>query len=524
MKKTRIRRGIGRQARHAAVASGLCLALPLPHAAGAQQPAIDDGASTITQSDFLRRVGVMAHDSMQGRDTPSPGLDQTAAWIATEFRRIGLAGGGDDGGFLQRYPLRAVSLDTERSSLVAGPARLRFGADLLPLFGEIVEGEAAGDLVLVSGSGSVGGGTRRAVRGKHVALVLAADAQGVDRSTFQIVAGLRNAGALSVMVTNATGDARWAANRDRSLSPSVSKGWEGAGDAAPFVPLLQVRTASLERLITDSGLDLASLAARADGRLRVHEADGVRVTLIQRTRADTVSAPNVVGILEGSDPMLRDEYVVFSAHMDHVGMGTPDEQGDSIFNGADDDASGTSAVMEVAEAMAALRTPPRRSMVFLVVSGEEKGLWGSDWYATHPSVPLDATVANLNADMVGRNWTDTIVAIGKEHSDLGATLERVNDRHPELGMTAIDDIWPEERFYFRSDHYNFARRGVPVLFFFNGTHEDYHARNDEPERIDAEKAARIARLLYYLGMEIGNADERPAWNPESYARIVSEDR
>jgi Zn-dependent M28 family amino/carboxypeptidase len=203
-------------------------------------------------------------------------------------------------------------------------------------------------------------------------------------------------------------------------------------------------------------------------------------------------------------------------------MGSPDANGDSIFNGADDDASGTIAVVEIAEAMVALPSPPKRSMVFLLVSGEEKGLWGSEWFADNPTVPIEQLVANLNTDMVGRNWPDTIVAIGKEHSDLGQTLNRVNGDHPELRMTAIDDIWPDERFYFRSDHYNFARKGVPILFFFNGTHEDYHGRDDEPDRIDAEKAARIARLVFYLGVDIGNAPERPKWNPESYARIVSD--
>jgi Zn-dependent M28 family amino/carboxypeptidase len=161
-------------------------------------------------------------------------------------------------------------------------------------------------------------------------------------------------------------------------------------------------------------------------------------------------------------------------------------------------------------------------MIFLVVSGEEKGLWGSRYYADNPSVPIENLVANLNADMVGRNWPDTIVAIGKEHSDLGETLNRVNEAHPELRMTAIDDIWPEENFYGRSDHFNFARKGVPILFFFNGTHDDYHGRDDEPERMDAEKAARIARLVFYLGLEVANAEERPKWNPESYKRIVSD--
>jgi len=123
--------------------------------------------------------------------------------------------------------------------------------------------------------------------------------------------------------------------------------------------------------------------------------------------------------------------------------------------------------------------------------------------------------------MVGRNWTDTIVAIGKEHSDLGLTLAQVNAAHPELGMTAIDDLWPQESFYTRSDHYNFARKGVPILFFFNGTHEDYHEPSDEVEKIDAEKTARIGRLLFYLGLEIADRTERPRWNAQSYRAIVS---
>lgn len=229
------------------------------------------------------------------------------------------------------------------------------------------------------------------------------------------------------------------------------------------------------------------------------------------------SAPNVVGILEGSDPVLRDEYVVVSAHMDHVGI-RPSVSGDSVWNGADDDGSGTVGVIELAEAFAAAR--PRRSIILLTVSGEEKGLWGSDYFAGHPPVPIDHIVADLNLDMIGRNWKDTIVVIGQEHSDLGATLANVNDAHRELNMHAIDDLWPQENFYFRSDHFNFARRGVPALFFFNGTHADYHEPSDSPDKIDVEKEARIIQLVYYLGMEIGNLPDRPRWNPDSYKRIV----
>ncbi len=232
-------------------------------------------------------------------------------------------------------------------------------------------------------------------------------------------------------------------------------------------------------------------------------------------------APNVVGLLEGSDPALRSEYVVFSAHMDHVGVGAP-VNGDSIYNGADDNASGTAAVMALAEAFARAKERPRRSIIFLTVSGEERGLWGSAYFASHPPVAIDSIVAALNIDMIGRNWRDTIVAIGKEHSDLGVTVDRTARAHGELHLATIDDPWPNEQFYFRSDHYNFARRGVPALFFFSGTHADYHGPDDEVSKIDFEKELRVARLLYYFGREIADAANRPTWNPESRRRIVGQ--
>jgi len=257
------------------------------------------------------------------------------------------------------------------------------------------------------------------------------------------------------------------------------------------------------------------LAPRGDAGtfIQRYPIPGERQGQTQRT------APNVVGMLEGSDPALKDEYIVLSAHMDHVGIGAP-VNGDSIYNGADDDASGTAAVLELAEALSQPGARPKRSVLFLTVSGEEHGLWGSAWFSEHPATPMSQIVADLNIDMIGRNWKDTIVVIGKEHSDLGTTLNRVNRAHPELGMRAIDDIWPEENFYFRSDHYNFARKGVPVLFFFNGTHPDYHGPDDEPNRIDAEKESRIIRLVYLITQEVGNTAQRPAWNPASYKKIV----
>jgi Zn-dependent M28 family amino/carboxypeptidase len=225
-------------------------------------------------------------------------------------------------------------------------------------------------------------------------------------------------------------------------------------------------------------------------------------------------APNVVAILRGDDPTLRDTYVVFSAHMDHIGIGPPDAAGDSIYNGADDDASGTAALLEVAEAFAALSDPPSRSLLFLAVSGEERGLVGSRWFVDHPPVPLDRLVADLNVDMISRNASDSVVLIGQEYSSLGPLVRSLSGDRPELGLVVLDDPWPEEGFFFRSDHFSFARRGIPAIFFFAGTHADYHRPSDEVERIDPDKAARVARLVFYTAAAVADDPDPPAWTPE----------
>ncbi len=284
-------------------------------------------------------------------------------------------------------------------------------------------------------------------------------------------------------------------------------------DALPVVFLSETGAA---RLLSPHGVRYAAL--HSEERAAPREL-GVRAQVRAPAQVEVTHAPNVVGLLRGSDPSLQDEYVVLSAHMDHVGVGAP-LNGDSIYNGADDNASGTSTVIEIAEALSQILPKPRRSILFLLVSGEEKGLYGSQWFSEHPTVPLQRVVANLNIDMVGRNWKDTIVAVGKAQSTLGATADSVARANRQLGLTVIDDPWPHERFYFRSDHYNFARKGVPILFFFNGVHEDYHRPSDEPEKIDAEKAARVARLILLTGWAVANADARPQWDPAARAQVV----
>jgi hypothetical protein len=456
---------------------------------------------------------------MRGRSTLRPEIETVARYIASEFRRLGLKPGGDSGDFIQRYSVERVRLDGVASAIRVGKTTTwRFGTEVLyPPAVPLSELARSARLAIVSGIPDTAASLD--VRDRVLLVVLPAGLDGAlaDRID-RMMLTWSEAGAAALMIPVSLADSTWRRLAERQNQFRSQRSWNRSS-----APVLWVREQVAAKLLAAEGIDFASLS-----RAR-HPARAIPTPLdvsieIRREVASSISAPNVVGILEGSDSELRNEYLVFSAHMDHVGVGRPDATGDSIYNGADDNASGTSAVLELAEAFSLLAPRPKRSLIFLAVSGEEMGLWGSDYFVSHPPIPLARMVANLNADMIGRNWKDTIVVIGKEHSDLGRTLATVSARHPELRMTPIDDLWPEERFFFRSDHFNFARRGVPALFFFNGVHQDYHRPGDEAHKIDAEKASRVIKLMFYLGLEVANAPGRPQWNPESYRSIVEAER
>jgi hypothetical protein len=497
--------------------------LLIPGPVSAQNATVARAAASITERDFYDRVGVIAADSMLGRDTPSPGLDMTARWIAEQFRSFGLTPGGDDGSYLQEYVIQEVAPDLDGSVIrVSGGPEFRFGTDVMPAFGT-PSGEALiGGATLLVGGVLPSGFDEALIRGQHIMVVLPEDTGAESRrGQMQLLSGLISLEPASIMLVNRQGDSDWSravglqSQRTQARAP-----WQSDSRGA-FPAILTIREGSLARLLEVRRMSLPAPPEDPNAPATLIPIPEAHLTLSARTRViRELRAPNAVGILKGSDPTLQDEYLVFSGHMDHTGVGRPNAEGDSIFNGADDDASGTVAVVELAEAFSMLDPAPRRSVIFLAVSGEERGLWGSAYFTAFPPVPMDDIVADLNADMISRNWPDSIVVIGKEHSDLGATLERVAEAHPELDMVPMDDIWPEENFYSRSDHFNFARNGVPILFFFNGTHEDYHQVTDELERIDAEKAARITRLMFYLGLEVANAPERPTWDPQHYADIA----
>jgi len=227
-----------------------------------------------------------------------------------------------------------------------------------------------------------------------------------------------------------------------------------------------------------------------------------------------------VGMLPGSDPELKNTYVVLSAHFDHVGIGAPDAAGDSIYNGADDNASGTAGVLEVAEAFASLPEAPARSVIFLAVSGEEKGLLGALAYVDDPPViDIQSVVADVNMDMIGRTAPDTIIGIGQEYSTLQMVLDEIQADHPELGLSVILDPVPEERFFFRSDQLAFIQQGIPAVFFTTEDHEDYHQPSDEAAKIDNDKAARVARLAFLLAYHVAQDPSAPEWTEEGWAQV-----
>ncbi len=494
-------------------AAALAASVTIASVACAQDSATR-ATSVITDSIIRRHIGVIADDSMLGRDTPSHGLEATAAYIASNFKRLNLRAGGDAGGYLQRYQITRRKIDATASwvRVQAGTASsvASFERDARYLYGPRTGTAINGPMVVIGGRVDSAFLATAQLAGK-VVLFVPDYSKSLQRLNDVFVELLAAHPRALVLASNREPMLFERLVRTQALDEPTLETWSDSETVS-----VEVRDHVVAGALASAGVPLAEIRGSSKPLLRA--LPGVELSVSIRDVPGSIqSAPNVVGIVEGTDPELKREYVVFSAHMDHVGM-NPSSTKDSIWNGADDDASGVAAVLTLAEAFS--KAPTRRSMIFLTVSGEEKGLWGSEVFTSHPPVGIGQIVADLNLDMIGRNWRDTIVAIGKEHSDLGPTLERVSAAHPELHMSVIDDLWPQESFYFRSDHYNFAKHGVPILFFFNGTHADYHAPSDSPEKIDAEKESRIVKLVYWLGRQIGTDQARPKWNPESYKRIV----
>jgi Zn-dependent M28 family amino/carboxypeptidase len=250
-----------------------------------------------------------------------------------------------------------------------------------------------------------------------------------------------------------------------------------------------------------------------------------KLSITVRKESSGTSTQNVVAVFEGSDPVLKNEYVALGAHYDHVGVGAA-VNGDAIYNGADDDGSGTTAMLAMAEALAHTTSRPKRSILFVWHSGEEKGLWGSRYFTEYPTVPLDKIVTQINMDMIGRSKVEgdtqprngalsgpnQIYVIGSKmmSTELGELTEAVNRQYLNLTYDyRYDDPADPNRFFFRSDHYNYARKGIPIVFFFDGEHVDYHRPGDSADKIDYQKMEKVTRTIYMTMWEIANRPTRP---------------
>ncbi|HEX6105975.1 MAG TPA: M28 family peptidase, partial [Gemmatimonadales bacterium] len=418
----------------------------------------------------MAHVGVLAHDSLQGRATPSRGLDAAVAYTAEEFRRAGLRPLGA-AGFTVTWPLVSRRRTAEGIRLTAGRdggGELTYGREFAVMAAGVPE--VSGRLVRVADLRDTA-----ALRGRIPLLRLPpGDWQGPAHTAGRLA---RRAGAAAVILV---------LDSSQALAP-VAEGGLRMDHAATAVPTILLTPAAARRL-----------EGAADVTLRIPE------------QVDTTLAPSVLGLLPGRDAGVAREYVVVTAHLDHLGIGPPDERGDSIYNGADDNASGAAALIEMAHALGRLPAGTRRSVVFFGTTGEERCLCGSEYFTRRPPISLDDIVANVNLDGIGRSWQqDTLSAVGSTYSSLGRTVREVAARHPELRLTVVDDQWPERHYFMTSDQIWFARRGVPSLFLSStGPDAHYHRPSDEAGTLEPDLTARIARLATWTVRAVADAHHR----------------
>jgi hypothetical protein len=483
-------------------------------------------AATITASDFRVKLEALAHDSTRGRETPTPELEKATAWVAARFAAAGLRPAGDAGGFLQHFAMRQVRLDSLTTVTVTYRGRTttwRLGQDIVFAVGGVPTELRDAPVVLMAG---VPSDTLRpfgdvAVRGAVLLHVLAPE-QLTGRVLNPLERRADAEGVAAHIVASAIPDEMWAGLQRNSFPQQTLLPGGPPRDSGHRLSAFAVRLESAAELLRAAGEDPATLLTPTTPL--VQATPGLRIDIVpHHTVVWEATVANVVGVLEGSDPALRDEAVVFTSHIDHVGV-IPGRcrpsrvlPADSICNGADDNASGTVGLIELAEAFAALDPRPARTLVFAAMNAEERGLVGSRFYVAHPVVPLDRTAAVINFDMIARNPPDTVGFVGKDYTSLGAVVDDVLRVHPELRLTAGEHVG----MYGASDHYPFAQRGVPALFLFSGEHPDLHTAADNPDRADADQAARIVRLACYVAAVVANAPTRPTWEPSARARVVT---
>ena len=499
-------------------------------------------AEKITAAQLRDYLYFVASDEMEGRDTPSRGLDTVAKFLALNLSRWGLKPAGDNGTYFQKITLHRSRLDPSKTQAEIAGHKYTLGEDF---FASLNPGTASGQVVYV-GHGWV-------IKNKNIDAYRGVDIK--DKIVVFYGGGLPKGASLSDLSGNQGGD--W----DTPSEYAWKHGAKGAiiiPDSRVMSNLSARRQVTLERtgqfsvaafeketpgmpMITASASMIKALfqGEKLDGTqiLNQREAgtpgDSFELSAQKRVHFTVANAyedaqtQNVVAILEGRDPVLKNEYVAVGAHYDHVGVRTgAGVTGDKIYNGADDDGSGTVSVLAMAEALSHTPVRPKRSILFIWHAGEERGLWGSQYFTDNPTVPLSSIITELNIDMIGRSkrpgdtnvanraltGPDEIYVIGSKmmSTELGELSEAVNKSYLNLTFNYLyDNPKDPNRFFFRSDHFNYARKGIPIIFYFDGEHEDYHKPSDTPDKIDYQKMEKVARTIFVTLLELANGKTRP---------------
>jgi Zn-dependent M28 family amino/carboxypeptidase len=496
---------------------------------------------------WWKTIEHLASDKMKGRFTGTPDYLRAAKYVAGQFHKVGLKPAGSDG-YFQPVDFEVRQLDEEHSSLtvvrdgvetpvkLGDAAYLRVPSDPAP--------EVNAEAVFVGYGMSVPDANYDDLAGLDlhgkIAVYLTGGPSSIpdplrahEESTAERWKALRAAGAIGMasIPNPSTVEVPWeriAANR---LRPSYELADASLRADSGMQISLTINPEKADEFFAASGHTMAEIIAAAKAKQPLPKFPlAVKIHATMSVESKRVSSPNVAGVLEGSDPQLRGEYVIVSAHLDHLGVGAP-VNGDAIYNGAMDNASGVAALVQIARDFRSAHARPKRSVLFLAVCGEEEGELGSWYFANHPTVPAQNIVADINMDMFMPLFPLEYLQVqGLEESTLGADIRAVGAAD---GIHVIDDEQPEANRFIRSDQYSFIRKGVPALAFkfgygkgspqekiFNDwVHTRYHEPSDDLNQpVDKDAAGKFCHMLYLLADRVANAATRPAWEPTSFFR------
>jgi len=512
-----------------------------------EEKKIAEGVTAKQLSDYLYFV---ASDVMEGRNTPSRGLDTTARFIGMNLSKWGFKPAGDDGTFYQKIALHRDVVDTANTSVEVGGQKYSYGDDVVR-----VSGTSTGAItapIVFAGNGwmikskNLNPYQNIDVKGKWIAVygegqpsfrnivplptgVTAADTpqatRGTDWADAAIYARANGAAGVIVLPSQALAS-NWAViTQNFGRTRVVVDKLQPAPSAQSMAPVVLASPKLAAAIFTGESANPLAGATTSFGL-----SAGKTFTFNLTIKPEQLWTQNVVAIWEGSDPVLKNEMVAIGAHYDHVGnspeTGCRPVNGDSLCNGADDDGSGTVSVLSIAEAISHAPKHPKRSVLFVWHCGEEKGLWGSEYFNKFPTVDIKQVIAQLNIDMIGRSKKEgdtepkdkdlsgenAIYVIGKDmmSSTLGSVVDGTNKGYLNLTYdTRYDDPKDTNRFFFRSDHFNYALNGIPITFWFDGVHVDYHQPGDEPSKIDYNKMEKVARTILLTALELTDLKERP---------------